>query len=535
MSPAVLRLRADCSNYAACTVQMKMILCQKLAWTAIAADGSVDAEKDKRALGLLGAHVDPLIMYIVADARTAREAWERLELTAKASAPTYVRELKRELSNFRASPGEPASRLIGRLTALCRELTLAGAPASDEDAVNALLDELPRKYGAVEQTWIAGGGRASLSAILPLVLVAERAAARENAAVPDHARAHALQAVGNPRVPKTLRCRNFNRVGHVRRECPLGSHKGEPKQMQSRPSTYSLVAYSAAESACAIGRAEKEAPGKPTYAEVVQRVGPEEECGELADKSLLRNPQKARQDIITADGKRLMGTLVGSVKLGGGVFLNDVLFVLGLTKNLMSVAALAKRGASVRFDGTNFAVQATETTGQVTGIVLSGQLQDNLYIVFVPKTLEPLSGTAQYAASAKTASARMRMHERVTGHKRCYTVTKLACLAVVWCLKKVRHYVFGTTVRIRADHEPLHWLLSMKEPRGRLARWALTIQDFSFTIENIKGRLNRVPDALSRLELNAVRTRARRDPVAEDPVVSTDEDDPRAFGQAVDY
>ncbi|KAA8498172.1 Transposon Ty3-G Gag-Pol polyprotein [Porphyridium purpureum] len=123
----------------------------------------------------------------------------------------------------------------------------------------------------------------------------------------------------------------------------------------------------------------------------------------------------------------------------------------------------------------------------------------------------------------------------LTSAEQNYTVTELECLAVVWCLKKVRHYVFGTTVRIRTDHEPLRWLLSMKEPRGRLARWALTIQDFSFTIEHVKGRLNRVPDALSRLELNAVRTRARRDPVAEDSAVPTDEDDPHAIGQAVGY
>lgn len=49
------------------------------------------------------------------------------------------------------------------------------------------------------------------------------------------------------------------------------------------------------------------------------------------------------------------------------------------------------------------------------------------------------------------------------------------------------------------DHANLKWLMSKKDLSGRLARWALKLQGFSFTIEHRKGCDNKVADALSRV------------------------------------
>ena len=48
------------------------------------------------------------------------------------------------------------------------------------------------------------------------------------------------------------------------------------------------------------------------------------------------------------------------------------------------------------------------------------------------------------------------------------------------------------------DHCSLLWLLNLKDPSGRLSRWALKLQQYSFNIEHRKGKLMVVPDALSR-------------------------------------
>ncbi|GFX57694.1 retrovirus-related Pol polyprotein from transposon 297 [Trichonephila clavipes] len=48
------------------------------------------------------------------------------------------------------------------------------------------------------------------------------------------------------------------------------------------------------------------------------------------------------------------------------------------------------------------------------------------------------------------------------------------------------------------DHQSLKWLLSLKFPTGRFARWALQIQSYNLTIDYIPGKSNFIADLLSR-------------------------------------
>ena len=48
------------------------------------------------------------------------------------------------------------------------------------------------------------------------------------------------------------------------------------------------------------------------------------------------------------------------------------------------------------------------------------------------------------------------------------------------------------------DHLSLKWLLSLKGPREKLARWVVDIKYFDFTIAHRSGPELVVPDALSR-------------------------------------
>ncbi|KAA8497381.1 Transposon Ty3-I Gag-Pol polyprotein [Porphyridium purpureum] len=98
----------------------------------------------------------------------------------------------------------------------------------------------------------------------------------------------------------------------------------------------------------------------------------------------------------------------------------------------------------------------------------------------------------------------------LTAAEKNYAVTELECLAVVWAVRKCRHYLYGESIIVRSDHEPLRWLLNLREPRGRLARWALALADYSFVIEYVKGASNKVPDALSRMNLDEQESRSSR-------------------------
>jgi len=80
-----------------------------------------------------------------------------------------------------------------------------------------------------------------------------------------------------------------------------------------------------------------------------------------------------------------------------------------------------------------------------------------------------------------------------------YSVTEQECLAAIVCLKNFRAYVEGHDFTIITDHASLKWLMSQTDLSSRLARWALKLQSYSFKIEHRRGKLNVVPDVLSRV------------------------------------
>ena len=52
------------------------------------------------------------------------------------------------------------------------------------------------------------------------------------------------------------------------------------------------------------------------------------------------------------------------------------------------------------------------------------------------------------------------------------------------------------------DHNNLRWLLDAKWSSGKLARWALRLGEYDFSISHTKGALNAAADALSRYPLH---------------------------------
>lgn len=79
-----------------------------------------------------------------------------------------------------------------------------------------------------------------------------------------------------------------------------------------------------------------------------------------------------------------------------------------------------------------------------------------------------------------------------------YTVTELECLSVLWSVEKLRCYIEGTFFTVITDHHSLIWLNNLRNPQGRLGRWALRLQQYNFQIIHRPGKFNIIPDFLSR-------------------------------------
>lgn len=79
-----------------------------------------------------------------------------------------------------------------------------------------------------------------------------------------------------------------------------------------------------------------------------------------------------------------------------------------------------------------------------------------------------------------------------------FSVTEKELLCVLWACEKLRCYIEGTRFTVITDHHSLIWLNNLKNPQGRLGRWALRLQQFDMEVVHRPGKNHVVPDCLSR-------------------------------------
>ena len=89
--------------------------------------------------------------------------------------------------------------------------------------------------------------------------------------------------------------------------------------------------------------------------------------------------------------------------------------------------------------------------------------------------------------------------KKLQPRERCYSASELEGLAVVTAVEHFQPYLITHPFVIETDHKALVFLGTAKHKNGRLARWAMHLQPYSFTIRYSKGALNVNADVLSRI------------------------------------
>ncbi|OMH81098.1 Transposon Ty3-I Gag-Pol polyprotein [Zancudomyces culisetae] len=71
-----------------------------------------------------------------------------------------------------------------------------------------------------------------------------------------------------------------------------------------------------------------------------------------------------------------------------------------------------------------------------------------------------------------------------------YSITHLEGLAIIYSVNQFRNYIWGRRFKIVTDHSALVRLFDSKEASGRLARWAIILREYDYTLEHRKGKHN---------------------------------------------
>ena len=87
---------------------------------------------------------------------------------------------------------------------------------------------------------------------------------------------------------------------------------------------------------------------------------------------------------------------------------------------------------------------------------------------------------------------------KLKDHEKNYATHDLDLATIVHALKMWRHYLMGKRFELRIDHCGLKYLFDQPTLNARQVRWLEFLCEFDFEIKHIKGRENKVVDALSR-------------------------------------
>ena len=79
-----------------------------------------------------------------------------------------------------------------------------------------------------------------------------------------------------------------------------------------------------------------------------------------------------------------------------------------------------------------------------------------------------------------------------------YCVTDYELLAIRYFIEYFRYYLLGRHFTVRSDHQALKWIFSLKEPKGRIARWIEIMSAYDFDVQYRPGKNHGNADGMSR-------------------------------------
>jgi len=76
-----------------------------------------------------------------------------------------------------------------------------------------------------------------------------------------------------------------------------------------------------------------------------------------------------------------------------------------------------------------------------------------------------------------------------TKHESMWSVSELEMAGILYALEANSQYFIGRQFKIYTDHISNTWVHNLKHSQGKLYRWSLRLQNYSFTIHHLPGTI----------------------------------------------
>ena len=87
--------------------------------------------------------------------------------------------------------------------------------------------------------------------------------------------------------------------------------------------------------------------------------------------------------------------------------------------------------------------------------------------------------------------------QKLKEHETNYPTHDLELAAIIHALKKWRNYLMGRNFLLKTNNMSLKYLFDQPDLNARQARWLDFLSEYHFKLKHIKGKGNKVFDALS--------------------------------------
>ena len=119
--------------------------------------------------------------------------------------------------------------------------------------------------------------------------------------------------------------------------------------------------------------------------------------------------------------------------------------------------------------------------------VMAHPTDDGLYILDTDACADSIGSVLSQIQTDGTERVIAYGSKTLSKTEKNYCVTDRELLAIRYFTEYYRCYLLGRKFLVRSDHQALKWLLSMKDPRHRIARWIEHLSQFDCTIEYRAG------------------------------------------------